>query len=116
MHEALRQRLGEHVAQKGSMVAPERLRFDFSHPAAIARDDLAWIEAEVNRRVRGNSEVTTRLSTPPAALHEGAIAWFGRTYGDEDRGGEMGGAAASAQSAAGTSAPSRKGGREGTGG
>ncbi|MEQ8397667.1 alanine--tRNA ligase [Thalassobaculum sp.] len=93
MHEALRQRLGEHVAQKGSMVAPERMRFDFSHPASIARDDLAWVEAEVNRRVRGNSEVTTRLMTPQAAIDEGAMALFGEKYGDEVRVVSMGGAA-----------------------
>jgi len=100
MHEALRQRLGEHVAQKGSMVAPERLRFDFSHTAAIARDDLAWIEAEVNRRVRGNSEVTTQLMTPQAAIDKGAMALFGEKYGDEVRVVAMGGAAPDANRAA----------------
>jgi len=93
MHEALRQRLGEHVAQKGSLVAPDRLRFDFSHPAAIGRDDLVWIEAEVNRRIRGNSAVTTRLMTPDAAIAEGAMALFGEKYGDEVRVVSMGGAA-----------------------
>src|SRR3546814_18983647 len=100
MHGALRQRRGEHVAQKGSMGAPERLRFDYSHPAAIARDDLAWIEAKVNRRVRGNSEVTTRLMTPQAAIDEGAMAQVGEKYGDAVRVDAMGGAAARGNRAA----------------
>ncbi|MEQ8813788.1 MAG: alanine--tRNA ligase [Thalassobaculum sp.] len=100
MHEALRQRLGEHVAQKGSMVAPERLRFDFSHQASIAREDLAWVEAEVNRRVRGNSEVSTQLMTPQAAIDKGAMALFGEKYGDEVRVVSMGGAPVSANRAA----------------
>jgi len=91
LHEALRRRLGDHVAQKGSLVAPERLRFDFSQPTAIAREDLAWIEAEVNRRVRQNSAVTTRLMTPDAAIGEGAMALFGEKYGDEVRVVSMGG-------------------------
>jgi alanyl-tRNA synthetase len=91
LHEALRRRLGDHVAQKGSLVAPERLRFDFSHPAAIDAGDLTWIEAEVNRRVRQNSPVTTRLMTPDAAIGEGAMALFGEKYGDEVRVVSMGG-------------------------
>lgn len=91
LHEALRRRLGDHVAQKGSLVAPERLRFDFSQPTAISRDDLAWIEAEVNRRVRQNTAVTTRLMTPDAAIGEGAMALFGEKYGDEVRVVSMGG-------------------------
>ncbi len=91
LHEALRRRLGDHVAQKGSLVAPDRLRFDFSQPTAIAREDLAWIEAEVNRRVRQNSPVTTRLMTPDAAIGEGAMALFGEKYGDEVRVVSMGG-------------------------
>ena len=91
LHEALRERLGEHVAQKGSLVAPDRLRFDFSHPAAIERGDLTWIEHEVNRRVRMNSAVTTRLMTPDAAINEGAMALFGEKYGDEVRVVSMGG-------------------------
>ncbi|MDF1794787.1 MAG: alanine--tRNA ligase, partial [Thalassobaculaceae bacterium] len=91
LHEALRRRLGDHVAQKGSLVAPERLRFDFSQPTAIAREDLAWVEAEVNRRVRMNSRVTTRLMTPDAAIGEGAMALFGEKYGDEVRVVSMGG-------------------------
>ena len=92
LHEALRRRLGDHVAQKGSLVAPDRLRFDFSHPTGIEREDLAWIESEVNRRVRGNSEVTTRLMTPDDAISEGAMALFGEKYGDEVRVVAMGGA------------------------
>lgn len=94
LHEALRRRLGDHVAQKGSLVAPERLRFDFSQPAAISREDLAWIEAEVNRRVRQNTPVTTRLMTPDAAIGEGAMALFGEKYGDEVRVVSMGGSEA----------------------
>ncbi|MEQ8587394.1 MAG: alanine--tRNA ligase [Thalassobaculaceae bacterium] len=91
LHEALRRRLGDHVAQKGSLVAPERLRFDFSQPTAIDREDLAWIETEVNRRVRQNTPVTTRLMTPDAAIAEGAMALFGEKYGDEVRVVSMGG-------------------------
>src|SRR3546814_13717195 len=94
MHEALRQRLGEHVAQKGSMVAPERLRFDFSHPAAIARDDPAWIEAEVNRPVRGTRDVPTRLITPQAATHRGGEAPLAAHVGAHARVVALGGAAA----------------------
>ena len=85
LHEALRRRLGEHVAQKGSLNAPDRLRFDISHPSAIARDDLLAVEQEVNARIRENSEVTTRLMTPDAAVAEGAMALFGEKYGDEVR-------------------------------
>ena len=85
LHEALRQRLGSHVQQKGSLNAPDRLRFDVSQPSPIGRDDLAWVEAEVNARIRENSEVTTRLMTPEAAVAEGAMALFGEKYGDEVR-------------------------------
>jgi alanyl-tRNA synthetase len=85
LHEALRRRLGTHVAQKGSLNAPDRLRFDISHPAAISADDLAWVEAEVNRRVRENADVVTRLMTPEAAVQAGAIALFGEKYGEEVR-------------------------------
>ncbi len=85
LHEALRQRLGEHVAQKGSLNAPDRLRFDVSQPVPITRDDLAWVEATVNARIRENSEVTTRLMTPDAAVAEGAMALFGEKYGEEVR-------------------------------
>ncbi|WP_048860381.1 alanine--tRNA ligase, partial [Acidisphaera rubrifaciens] len=85
LHEALRQRLGTHVAQKGSLNAPERLRFDVSHHAPIGRDDLAWVEGEVNARIRENAEVVTRLMTPEAAVEQGAMALFGEKYGDEVR-------------------------------
>jgi alanyl-tRNA synthetase len=85
LHQALRHRLGEHVTQKGSLVAPDRLRFDFSHPRPIGADDLAAIEAEVNGRIRANSEVRTRLLSPDQAIKEGAMALFGEKYGDEVR-------------------------------
>jgi alanyl-tRNA synthetase len=85
LHEALRRRLGTHVAQKGSLNAPDRLRFDVSQPTPISREDLAWVEREVNARIRENSEVTTRLMTPDAAVQEGAMALFGEKYGDEVR-------------------------------
>ena len=85
LHEALRQRLGEHVTQKGSLNAPDRLRFDISQPTPVSRDDLDWVEAEVNARIRENSEVSTRLMTPDAAVAEGAMALFGEKYGEEVR-------------------------------
>ncbi len=85
LHEALRQRLGTHVAQKGSLVAPDRLRFDFSQPVAMTTDDIAQVEAQVNAQVRGNGPVTTRLMTPEAAIEMGAMALFGEKYGDEVR-------------------------------
>jgi len=85
LHEALRRRLGNHVAQKGSLNAPDRLRFDVSQPTPITREDLVWVEAEVNARIRENAEVTTRLMTPDAAVAEGAMALFGEKYGEEVR-------------------------------
>ena len=85
LHEALRRRLGDHVAQKGSLNAPDRLRFDISQPTPITREDLAVVEAEVNARIRENAEVTTRLMTPDAAVAEGARALFGEKYGEEVR-------------------------------
>ena len=85
LHQALRRRLGEHVTQKGSLVAPDRLRFDFSQPRALTDDDLAAIETEVNFRIRQNAEVRTRLMTPDHAVKEGALALFGEKYGDEVR-------------------------------
>jgi alanyl-tRNA synthetase len=91
LHEALRRRLGEHVTQKGSLVAPDRLRFDFSHHGALTPDDVAWIEHEVNRRIRANADVGTRLMTPDAAIEAGAMALFGEKYGDEVRVVSMGG-------------------------
>jgi alanyl-tRNA synthetase len=85
LHQALRHRLGEHVTQKGSLVAPDRLRFDFSHPRPVGAADLAAIEAEVNERIRANGEVRTRLLSPEQAVEEGALALFGEKYGDEVR-------------------------------
>ncbi len=85
LHAALRHRLGEHVTQKGSLVAPDRLRFDFSHPTALSIDDIAAVEAEVNAEVRGNEEVVTRLMSPDEAIEAGAMALFGEKYGDEVR-------------------------------
>ena len=92
LHEALRRKLGTHVQQKGSLNAPDRLRFDVSQPRPITADELHWVEAEVNARIRENSEVTTRLMTPEAAVEHGAMALFGEKYGDEVRVVGMGGA------------------------
>jgi alanyl-tRNA synthetase len=85
LHEALRGALGDHVAQKGSLVAPDRLRFDFSHGKAVSPDEVARVEREVNLYVRQNAEVVTRLMTPDAAQGIGARALFGEKYGDEVR-------------------------------
>ena len=97
LHEALREVLGAHVAQKGSLVSPERLRFDFSHPQAMHENELQQVEAIVNSRIRANSEVATRIMTPDEATAEGALALFGEKYGDEVRVVSMGGAAAKGQ-------------------
>lgn len=91
LHEALRHRLGDHVTQKGSLVAPERLRFDISQPTGLSAADIAAIEDEVNRRVLANSEVVTRLMSPDEARAQGAMALFGEKYGDEVRVVSMGG-------------------------
>jgi alanyl-tRNA synthetase len=85
LHAALRHRLGGHVTQKGSLVAPDRLRFDFSHQSALTADDIAAIEAEVNAHIRSNEPVVTRLMTPDDAIAAGAMALFGEKYGDEVR-------------------------------
>ena len=85
LHEALRQRLGAHVTQKGSLVAPDRLRFDVSHPVAMSAAELADAEAAVNAKIRENGAVTTRLMTPDDAIAMGAMALFGEKYGDEVR-------------------------------
>jgi alanyl-tRNA synthetase len=85
LHEALRLELGDHVAQKGSLVAHDRLRFDFAQPTPIAPESLARIEAEVNKRIRINSEIETRLMSPQEAIEHGARALFGEKYGDEVR-------------------------------
>ena len=79
------------MTQKGSLVAPDRLRFDFSQPTPIAAEALARIEAEVNRRIRMNEEVLTRLMSPQEAMDQGAMALFGEKYGDEVRVLSMGG-------------------------
>jgi alanyl-tRNA synthetase len=85
LHAALRHRLGTHVSQKGSLVAPDYFRFDFSHPKAMTREDIEAVEAEVNAQIRGNEPVTTRLMTPDDAIAAGAMALFGEKYGDEVR-------------------------------
>lgn len=85
VHAALRGRLGGHVTQKGSLVAEDRLRFDFSHPTALTPEDIAAIEAEVNAEIRANEQVSTRLMTPDDAVAAGALALFGEKYGDEVR-------------------------------
>ena len=85
LHRALRRHLGDHVTQKGSLVAPERLRFDVSHPKAMAAEELALVEAEVNSQLRVNAAVATKLMTPDEAVEEGALALFGEKYGDEVR-------------------------------
>ena len=92
LHEALRQTLGAHVAQKGSLVAPDRLRFDFSHAKAVNDDELSQVQEIVNNRIRLNSEVSTRIMTPEKAIEEGALALFGEKYGEEVRVVTMGGA------------------------
>jgi alanyl-tRNA synthetase len=92
LHEALRHVLGDHVAQKGSLVAPDRLRFDFSHTRAVSAGELAQVQAIVNERIRMNSDVSTRIMTPDAAIELGALALFGEKYGDEVRVVQMGGA------------------------
>ena len=94
LHQALRDRLGQHVTQKGSLVAADRLRFDISHPKPIEADELAAIEAEVNRMVRANDPVTTRLMSPENAMEAGALALFGEKYGEEVRVVSMGQAGA----------------------
>ncbi|MBA4754503.1 MAG: alanine--tRNA ligase [Sphingobium sp.] len=85
LHAALRRELGAHVTQKGSLVAADRLRFDFSHPDALTHAQIARIEADVNAQIRHNEEVTTRLMTPDDAIAAGAMALFGERYGDEVR-------------------------------
>jgi len=85
IHEALRHVLGDHVAQKGSLVAPDRLRFDFSHQKAISNEDLAIVEDMSNEIVRQSSPVETRLMAVDDAREMGAMALFGEKYGDEVR-------------------------------
>ena len=85
LHEALRRALGDHVAQRGSLNAPDRLRFDFSHGKALSLDELRQVEAEVNAYIRQNAPVETRIMTPDDARDLGAQALFGEKYGDEVR-------------------------------
>ena len=85
LHEALRQVLGDHVAQKGSLVAPDRLRFDFSHPKPVTAEELERVEDIANDMVLQNSPVTTRLMALDDARASGARALFGEKYGDEVR-------------------------------
>ena len=85
LHEALRKTLGTHVAQKGSLVEPNRLRFDFSHNKGMSADELAAVEAMANNIVLQNGPVSTRLMSVDAAVAEGAMALFGEKYGDEVR-------------------------------
>ena len=85
VHAALRNRLGGHVTQKGSLVSDDRFRFDFSHPKPLSDEDIAAIEAEVNEEIRANETVGTRLMTPDDAVAAGALALFGEKYGDEVR-------------------------------
>ncbi len=85
LHEALRRALGDHVAQRGSLNAEDRLRFDFSHTKAMSEAELATISAEVNEFIRQNAPVETRIMTPDDARALGAQALFGEKYGDEVR-------------------------------
>ena len=85
LHEALRHALGEHVAQRGSLNAADRLRFDFSHNEAMSMEDMQRVEAEVNTYIRQNRSVETRIMTPDDARALGAQALFGEKYGDEVR-------------------------------
>ena len=101
LHEALRRALGPHVAQRGSLNAPDRLRFDFSHTQALTPAELALVEGEVNEYIRQNSAVETRIMTPDDARALGAQALFGEKYGDEVRVVSMGRLAASGKGAEG---------------
>ncbi len=85
LHESLRRTLGKHVTQKGSLVSPERLRFDFSHNKPIEKDEMTKINNIVNEIVEGSSDVQTRIMTPKEAVNMGALALFGEKYGDEVR-------------------------------
>ena len=85
LHEALRRTLGKHVTQKGSLVSPEKLRFDFSHNKPIEKNEITKIENLVNNVVSNSSDVKTRIMTPKEAVDNGALALFGEKYGDEVR-------------------------------
>jgi alanyl-tRNA synthetase len=85
LHESLRRTLGKHVTQKGSLVSPDRLRFDFSHNKPIEKKEMDKINETVNEFVSGSSDVQTRIMTPKEAVGLGALALFGEKYGDEVR-------------------------------
>jgi len=85
LHFALRQVLGDHVAQKGSLVASDKLRFDFTHPSSLTPQEIKTVEAMVNQRILANADSTTKLMTPEQAVAEGAMALFGEKYGEEVR-------------------------------
>ena len=85
LHESLRRTLGKHVTQKGSLVSPDRLRFDFSHNNPIEKDEMIKINKTVNEMVKGATDVQTRIMTPKEAVSLGALALFGEKYGDEVR-------------------------------
>ncbi len=85
LHESLRRTLGKHVSQKGSLVSPDRLRFDFSHNKPIAENEMTKINRIVNEIVDGSSDVQTRIMTPKEAVKMGALALFGEKYGEEVR-------------------------------
>ncbi len=85
LHAALRDVLGEHVTQKGSLVEDERFRFDFSHPAPVTAAELEAVEAQVNAVIRQNQAVDIAVTTPDKAIEAGALALFGEKYGDEVR-------------------------------
>ncbi len=85
LHESLRRTLGKHVMQKGSLVAPDRLRFDFSHMKPISNDEMLKIEEIANEIVNKKSDVITRIMTPKEGIEHGALALFGEKYGDEVR-------------------------------
>ncbi len=85
LHEALRRRLGTHVTQKGSLVAPDKLRFDISHPKPLSPEEVRAVEDDVNSHIRANLVVDTTLMTPDDAIAAGAMALFGEKYGEEVR-------------------------------
>jgi alanyl-tRNA synthetase len=85
LHMVLRQVLGDHVIQKGSLVDPERLRFDFTHSSPLTADELKVIEQRLNTEIRSNNEALVRITTPEEAVKSGAMALFGEKYGDQVR-------------------------------